>query len=133
MVSSHQLPKEAFGCGNIAFGAEHELDRIPHRVDGAIQVFLLTADLYVSLVNAKGRAAHLQVRAHPLVDLGRVALHPPEDSDVVHGQPALAQHLLDITIGKLVAAVPSDAEKYDCGLEVAPLERGLMLLHEDDS
>jgi hypothetical protein len=68
-----------------------------------------------------------------LINLRRLALHPPEDGDVLHAQPALAHHLLEVAVRELVSAIPPDAQKNDGRLEVASLERGLMLLHEDDS
>ena len=86
------------------------------------------SDLHVGFVEAVRRAAHLQVRAHPLVNLGRVALYPPEAGDVVDAQPALAHHLLQVAVGELVPAIPSDAQKNERGLEVSPLERGLVML-----
>lgn len=58
-----QLPEEAFCRGDAAPGAEHGFDRITCRVGGAAQVFSLRAELHISLFEAVGGAAHLQVRA----------------------------------------------------------------------
>jgi hypothetical protein len=42
--------------------------------------------------------------------------------DVIHSKPALAHHLFQVAIGELLTAVPTDAQKYNGGLEVTPLE-----------
>jgi hypothetical protein len=52
---------------------------------------------------------------------------------MIYTQSSLSHHLFQITIGELVAAIPPDAQKDDSRFEVESLERGLMLLHEDDS
>ena len=52
---------------------------------------------------------------------------------MIHGEAALAYHLLKIPAVGLVSAIPTDAHQDDCRLEVTPLERGLVLLQEDDS
>jgi hypothetical protein len=51
---------------------------------------------------------------------------------MVHAQAALSHHLFEVAVGKLVPAILPHAQQDDRGLEVAPLEQGLMLLHEDD-
>jgi hypothetical protein len=72
-------------------------------------------------------------KADAFINFRRVSLYPAKDSRVIHVEPALTHHLLDVAVRKLVAAVPSHAQKDDRGLEVAPLERGFMLLQECDS
>jgi Fe-S cluster assembly ATPase SufC len=52
---------------------------------------------------------------------------------MIRGEAALVHHLLQVAIRELVSAIPAGAQKDDCGLEVAPLERGLVLLDEYDS
>ena len=133
MVSSHQLLKKAFCRGNITSRAEHELDCASHGIDGSVKIFPLRADLHVRLVEAVGGAAHLQVRAHPLVDLWSVTLHPAEDGRLVYGESPLPHHLLQVAVRELVPAIPPDAQKDDRGLEKTPLERGLVLLQGYDS
>ena len=84
LVSPHQLLKEAFRCGNVALRAQHKLDGVPGGVDGPVKVLSFFADFNVRLVEAVRRAAHLQVRAHPLIDLGRVLLDPPPDGLMIY-------------------------------------------------
>jgi len=52
---------------------------------------------------------------------------------MIDGEAALAHHLFEVAVGELVSAIPADAQKDDRRLEVPPLERGLVLLHEADS
>jgi hypothetical protein len=46
---------------------------------------------------------------------------------MVDCEAALPHHLLKISVGELVSAIPPDAQEDDRGLEVAPLEGGLNL------
>ena len=52
---------------------------------------------------------------------------------MVDGETALPHHLFEVAVGERVLAVPADAQKADGGLEMTPLERGLVPLHEYDS
>jgi hypothetical protein len=48
--------------------------------------------------------------------------------------PALTHYLpLQVAGGELVSAIPSNAQKDDCRLEVLPLEGRFILLQEDNS
>src|SRR5436853_223506 len=109
MVGSHQLLKEPFRRGNITLGAEHELDCLPGGVNGAIQVLPLRADLHIGFINAVRSAAHLQMRAHPLIDLWGIALDPPKNSRMIYREPSFTHHLLQIAERELVSAIPADA------------------------
>jgi hypothetical protein len=50
---------------------------------------------------------------------------------VINFKPPLMHHFFDISIGKLVAAVPSDAEQNDIRGVMSPFERRGMMLHEE--
>ena len=50
-----------------------------------------------------------EVRAHSFVNLRGVALPPPEDGDVIHGQAALTHHLFEAAVRELASAIPPDA------------------------
>jgi hypothetical protein len=52
---------------------------------------------------------------------------------MIYGESALTHHLFEVALRECVAAVPADTKENDIGLEVAPLERVLMLLQEYDS
>jgi hypothetical protein len=52
---------------------------------------------------------------------------------MIHREATLAHPLLEVTIRELVATVPSDTQQDEGRLEVAPLERGLVLHQEYDS
>jgi len=67
------------------------------------------------------------------IDFRCISLDPTEHGGVTHIQPALTHHLLDITIRKLIPAIPSNAQKYYGRLEMTPLEQGLILLQKYDS
>ena len=69
---------------------------------------------------------------HAFIDLRSITLYPTKDSRVIHFEPTLSHHLLDIAVGELVAAIPSNAQKNNRGFVVPPFERGLILLQEYD-
>jgi hypothetical protein len=60
--------------------------------------------------------------AQPLLDFGRVALHPPVDGRVIDRHAAFGHHLLEITIANAVAAIPTHRPEHDLAAKVAPLE-----------
>jgi hypothetical protein len=53
------------------------------------------------------------MRTDALVDFGSIFLHPTEHRRVIHTKSALTHHLFNIAIGKLVTAVPANAEQDD--------------------
>jgi hypothetical protein len=133
MLSSHQLLEEPFRRGNVASGAEQELNRITCRIYRSVQILPLGSYLHIGLVEALGGAAHLRMRANPLVDFRGEALYPSPHGCVLYGQTTLTHHLFQVAVGELVFAMPTDAQKDERRLEVAPLERGLRMLQEEDS
>ena len=44
-----------------------------------------------------------------------------------------SRHLFEVAVRELVLEIPTDAQRYGRGFEVAPLERGLVPLHGYDS
>jgi hypothetical protein len=110
MLRPHQLLKEPFRRGNVAFGAEHKLDRISLLVHGAVEIFTRLPDFDVGLVDTEGCAAHLQMRPDTLIDFGRVSLDPSEHGRVIHIESTLFHHLFNVAVGELVAAVPADTK-----------------------
>jgi hypothetical protein len=123
MLGSHHLLKEPLCRGNVALRAEHEFNRISFFVHGAIEVLTGLPDLDVCLIDTIGSAAHLQMLTYALIDFRRVSLDPTKHSRVIYVEPALTHHLFDIAIRKLIAAIPSDAQKNNGWLEAPPFER----------
>jgi hypothetical protein len=52
---------------------------------------------------------------------------------MIHREPTLPHHLLEVAVRELVSAIPANASKDDRRLEGTPLERRLKLPHEYDS
>jgi hypothetical protein len=52
---------------------------------------------------------------------------------MIDREATLTHHLLQVSVGELIAAIPADAEQDDRGLEVTPLERGPGMVQEYDS
>jgi hypothetical protein len=71
--------------------------------------------------------------ADPLIDLRGITLDPAKHRRVIHFESALSHHLFEVAVRQLVATVPTNTQKDERGLEVPPLERGLVLLQGYDS
>jgi hypothetical protein len=52
---------------------------------------------------------------------------------MIYIQSSLTHHLRYVAIREMVSAIPSHAQKDDCGLGVPPLKGRFVLLHEDNS
>jgi hypothetical protein len=63
------------------------------------------------------------MRTDSLVDLWRVFLDLAKNSRMIYRESMLPHHLFNVSIRKLVAAVPTAAQKDNCWLEVPPLKR----------
>lgn len=132
MVSSHHLPEKAFCRGNIAFRREHELDPVALRINGTVQVFPRLSYFDVCLIHAVRGSGQLQVMAHSFVDLRRVTLDLAKHGRMLHEEAALTHHLFDITVGKLIAKIRSDAQKNDFRLEVTHLKSDMLRFMKRD-
>ena len=98
MLGPYHPLKESFRRGNVPLRAEHELDRLPFLVHGAVEIPTRLPDLDVSLVDTLGRAAHLQVLTDSLIDLRGITLNPTKDCRVIHVESALAHHLFNVAV-----------------------------------
>src|SRR3712207_9337607 len=66
-----------------ALGTEQEVDRLAGAVDGPVEVAPLPADPDVGLVDVPRAAARPQMPAHTPLEVGREALDPAVERDVV--------------------------------------------------
>jgi hypothetical protein len=98
MLRPHHLLKEPFRRGNVASGAEHELDCIASLVHGAVKILTRLPDSDVGLANPIRRAAHLQMLTDALIDFRGVTLYPTKDGRMVHTESTLSHHLFDIAV-----------------------------------
>ena len=64
-----------------------------------------------------------QITAKPLIQNGRITLDPSPDGDVIHQEPALRHHLLQISVAERVPQIPADAQHDDDFLKVSPPEQ----------
>ena len=55
--------------------------------------------------------------------LGREAMHPPEQGDVIHVDAALGEDLLKVPVGQAVPQVPADRQQDHIRREAEPGER----------
>lgn len=64
----------------------------------------------------------------PLIQNGRITLHPTPYGDVIYREPTLRHDLLQIAVAERVSQIPPDAQNDNHILEVAPTEQGRTIL-----
>jgi len=117
------LAEEPFGGPRVSFRAQHEIDRLSRRIDGAVEILPLTFDFDVGLINAVGVGVQSQVRTNSFLQLRSIRLNPPVNRRVIEREAAFVHHLFEIAIAESITQIPAYAEKDDLGLIVPPFER----------
>ena len=85
------LGKETLRRHRVPRRREIEIERVAQLVDSSVEVRPLAADLHVGLVDPPApRARPAPVPTQPLLDLGRVPLHPSVDGRVTTNKPRSA-------------------------------------------
>jgi hypothetical protein len=64
-----------------------------------------------------------QLTAKPLIQQGCIALDPAPDGDVIHREPALRHHFLQISVAERIPQIPPDTQNDEDLLEVSPPEQ----------
>ena len=121
--SLQHLAEEAFGGLHISFGAEHKVDRLAGRIDGAVKIFPRAFHFDIGFINAVGVVGWSQVRTNSSLQFRSVCLNPPIDRRVIDCQAALPHHFFEIAIAQTITQIPADAEKDDLTFIVSPFER----------
>src|ERR1035438_2331981 len=119
----HCAAQKRFGGVYVPLPAEKEIDRLARFVDGAVQVYPLPVNLYISLVHPP-RSAHGPSVAPPaLFEFWKVALHPPQDRCMGHRDPPIRHHDHQIPQAQFEARVPAHAPNDDLSVEVPSSEQ----------
>ena len=61
-----------------------------------------------------------KLRSKPLIQNGRIVLHPAPNGDVVHRQAPFRHHFFQVAVGKRVPQIPPHAQNNNHVLEVSP-------------
>src|SRR4030095_370596 len=77
------LAEEPFGGPRVSFRAEHEVNRLSRRIDGAVKILPLTFDFDVGLINSVGVVGQSQVRTDSFLQLWSISLNPPVNGRVI--------------------------------------------------
>jgi transposase InsO family protein len=80
-------------------------------VDRPVEIGPLPGDLHVGLVDEPPVTGDMAAGPGRLDELRGEPLHPPVDGDVIHGDTALGQQLLNIPVGQAIAQVPADRDR----------------------
>ena len=120
MCGAEGLAEETLGGCGIARLTEQKVNGLTRGIDGSIEVIPLLLDLDVRLIDAIGVVRLGEMGTTPLVELRRVALHPPKYSGVIDGDPTFPQQFFDITIAQGLAQIPPYAAHDDLTRKVTP-------------
>ena len=77
-------------------------------IDGPIEIGPGASDLHICLVGEPAVTEGMAARPRRLDELRGEPPHPPVDGDVIDGDAALGQQLLDVPLGQAVPQVPAD-------------------------
>jgi hypothetical protein len=121
------LAEEALGGLGIARLTEQKVDGLAGRINGPVEVIPRLLDFNVGLIDAVRVIRLGKMRAAPLVEFRRIALHPAKHCRMIDGAPALLHQFFDITVAEGVAEIPPHAADDDLTSTVTPFEeRGLI-------
>ena len=77
------LAEKAFGGLRIPFGAEHKVDRLAGRIEGAVKIFPRAFHFDIGFIDAVRVVRQSQVRANSFLQFWSVCLNPPIDRRVI--------------------------------------------------
>ena len=103
--------EETPGSGQVTPGRQQDVDDLAMLVNGPVEIGPRASDLHVCLVGEPPVTGSMAARPRRLDELGGEPLHPPVDSDVIDGDAALGQQLLDVPVGQPLPQVPPDRER----------------------
>ena len=119
------LPRKLYAACVLQWSSS--MKSINSHVDGAEQVLPLSSDPHVCLVHPPGARAVALMPANALLELKRVAPHPPEDCRGVDLNSAFLHDLREVAIGDAVLAASSHANQDDFDRKTTALEDGHLL------
>ena len=126
MGSGKRFQQELFRCFCISCWAEEEIERVPLRIKGSIEVHPLLFHLDVRLVHKPRVVRGFEVGPTALLQFWCIALDPAIDRRMINVQAPFEQHLFQIAVAQSISEVPADAQQNDVGLEMTPFERMLV-------
>jgi hypothetical protein len=120
--SFQHLAEEAFGGPRISFRAQHEIDCLTGRIDGAVEIFPLAFDFDVGLIDAVGVGRRSHVRTNSFLQFQNIGLNSPVDRRAIEREATFIHHFFEIAVAQRITEVPTYAQEDDFGLIVTPLE-----------
>ena len=90
---------------------QQDVDDLAMLVNGPVEIGPCASNLQVCLVGKPPVTGSMTARPCSLDELGGEPLHPPVDSDVIGGDAALGQQLLNAPVEQPIPQVPPDRER----------------------
>jgi hypothetical protein len=109
--------KEAPGGRQVTPPGQQDVDDLAMLVDRPVQVGPLAGDLHGRLIVEPPVTRSVAAWPGRLDELRGEALEPAVDGGVIHGDSALGQQFLRITVGQAIPQVPADRDRDDLGRE----------------
>jgi hypothetical protein len=81
---------------------QQDIDDLAMLIDRPVEIDPLAGDLQVGLIDEPPVTRSVTARPGSLDELRGQTLHPPVDADVIDGDPALGQQLLDVPVGQAI-------------------------------
>jgi hypothetical protein len=82
---------------------------LPGGIQRSIQIFILTFDLDVGLIDPIALIDRLQIRTAAFVQLGCIRLHPTPNATGVYLYATFGHQLGDVLVGQRVLEIPTHA------------------------
>jgi hypothetical protein len=124
MVRAFQrFDEKALGRDCVLLSREEKVDRRAGRIHRPVEVTPLAFDPDVRLVQAPAVIGRFKSRAQTSPQFRGVTLHPAPDGNVVDQKSALGKEFLHVTVRQREAQIPTDRQKDDLRLKLAPLEK----------
>ncbi len=83
MPFAQDFAEKALSCSSATGLVQEEIERLPGRINGSIQIHPLSSDFDVGFVNPPRIIGLLQIRAAAFIEFGRITLNPAVDGSVV--------------------------------------------------
>ena len=125
-LALYRFAEERLGSGDIASGAQPEIDRVSGSINHSGEITPLASNFDVCLVNSP-RRPHGRTEPFPtFLELGCLVLHPPHDGRVGQGQATLSHYLYEVPQAQFKPEIPAYSQDDDVAIKMTA---GKQFLH----
>src|SRR6266851_1103440 len=107
----------------VPFRRQHEINRVPFRINVPVQVRPLPGNANVSLIHPPGATGTAEVPANPRAQFRGVTQDPARDGGMVQAEPALGHQFLQVPVAEGITQIPPNGQEDDIAPEMSPSEQ----------